>query len=435
MTNNTSRKALASGIIILFVIISFVPSITSSSILILGTIGNSAGNKLYVGGNGSGNYSNIQSAINNARSGDTIFVYDDSSPYYENIVISKSINLTGENRYTTTIDGGGIGHVIHVSADRINISDFSIRNSGNNAGVSINSDYNIISDVYINNNNYGILVENSHDNIVKNNKITNNNYGIYLYDSSNTEIYDNTITDNSVGIQLYRNSKYNIIHGNDITNSDYGINLDFSSYNNIYWNIITDSRYGIYLHDSSNNDLHDDNIITNNHYGIYFYRSSNSNVYGDNIIKNNKYGICLYDSSNINIHENEITNSEIGVNLNASSNNDIYWNNIRYNKNGVYITYSTNNNVFLNAISENYQIGLYIYFSRSTKIVYNNFISNLNQAYFKQSFFSFNIWKQNYWDDWKGTGSQRINGELEGLINQESWFNYDFRPVREPYEI
>jgi len=229
MTNNTSKKALVSGIIILFVIISFVPSITSSSMLILGTTGNSAENKLYVGGNGSGNYSNIQSAINNARSGDTIFVYDDSSPYYENIVISKSINLIGENRYTTTIDGGGTGHVIHVSADHINISDFSIRNSGNNAGVSVNSDYNMISDVYINNNNYGILVEDSHDNIV--------------------------IADNSVGIQLYRDSKYNLIHGNYIDNSDYGINLDFSSYNNIYWNVITDSQYGIYLHDSSNNDL------------------------------------------------------------------------------------------------------------------------------------------------------------------------------------
>ncbi|RLF42667.1 MAG: hypothetical protein DRN17_07450, partial [Thermoplasmata archaeon] len=41
------------------------------------------GNTLYVGGSGEGNYSSIQDAVDNASNGDTIYVYDDSSPYYE----------------------------------------------------------------------------------------------------------------------------------------------------------------------------------------------------------------------------------------------------------------------------------------------------------------------------------------------------------------
>lgn len=46
------------------------------------------GNKLYVGGTAN-NYTRIQDAINAANDGDTIFVYDDSSPYYENLIINK----------------------------------------------------------------------------------------------------------------------------------------------------------------------------------------------------------------------------------------------------------------------------------------------------------------------------------------------------------
>ena len=52
------------------------------------------GNTLYVGGLGPGNYTTIQAAIDDASDGDTVFVYDDSSPYYEwKLLISgKSIN-------------------------------------------------------------------------------------------------------------------------------------------------------------------------------------------------------------------------------------------------------------------------------------------------------------------------------------------------------
>jgi hypothetical protein len=63
----------------------------------------SKGKTLYVGGSGPGNYTKIQDAIDDASDGDTVFVYDDSSPYYKNMVIDKKINLTGEHRETTVI--------------------------------------------------------------------------------------------------------------------------------------------------------------------------------------------------------------------------------------------------------------------------------------------------------------------------------------------
>ena len=58
---------------------------------------------LYVGGSGPNNYTKIQDAINDASDGDTVFVYNDSIPYYEHIIINKSINLIGEDKDTTII--------------------------------------------------------------------------------------------------------------------------------------------------------------------------------------------------------------------------------------------------------------------------------------------------------------------------------------------
>jgi len=84
LKNNLLRGTILI-IILLIMEISFIPCINSN-------INNqSAGNKLNVGGNGSGSYFSIQDAIDNAKPGDTVFVYN--GIYHENIIIDKSIKL------------------------------------------------------------------------------------------------------------------------------------------------------------------------------------------------------------------------------------------------------------------------------------------------------------------------------------------------------
>jgi pectin methylesterase-like acyl-CoA thioesterase len=58
---------------------------------------------IYVDDDGGADYVTIQEAINNASAGDTVYVYE--GHYYENIVVNKSISLTGEDRDNTIIDG------------------------------------------------------------------------------------------------------------------------------------------------------------------------------------------------------------------------------------------------------------------------------------------------------------------------------------------
>ena len=102
MRNDIFRKGLVLGILLLFVTASIVSALNTNPYST--STSAKSGNWLYVGGSGPENYSTIQSAINNASSGDTIFVFN--GIYYENIILNKdSINLTGENKEKTIIDG------------------------------------------------------------------------------------------------------------------------------------------------------------------------------------------------------------------------------------------------------------------------------------------------------------------------------------------
>jgi pectin methylesterase-like acyl-CoA thioesterase len=114
-------KGLAVGIILLFVGTCIIPAIAQDAEKPLPT---SRGSWLYVGGSGPGNYSKIQDAVDNATDNDTVFIYDDSSPYYESVVINKvSISLIGEDKNTTVIDGSKtMGSVVRIYVDNVKIA-------------------------------------------------------------------------------------------------------------------------------------------------------------------------------------------------------------------------------------------------------------------------------------------------------------------------
>ncbi len=75
------KKGLVVAVFLLFFSVSVIPSTGTTDVKQI-TMLTTSGNTLYVGGDGPGNYTKIQDAINNASDGDTVFVYDDSSPYY-----------------------------------------------------------------------------------------------------------------------------------------------------------------------------------------------------------------------------------------------------------------------------------------------------------------------------------------------------------------
>jgi parallel beta-helix repeat protein len=294
-------KTLVIGIFVLFAGISIIPSsatnieINKPSPMSLGC------NTLYVGGTGPGNYTSIQDAIDNASNCDTIFVYDDSSPYYENVVLNKEINLFGENKDTTIIDGMQESYVIDIQANDVLIKGFTIKNGMGDARSSGIHCY---------------VYGGGYNNIqIEHNILTENYYGIYLVRCPNSKISNNIIKSNpNDGIVVYLSNNF-VCQRNEITGqgSD-AIRFLATPYCDISYNNITGND-GIALHVVSESD---------------------NSLISHNIVKDNSHVWCALDllmSSNCIIRNNYFNNDLVfEMDIASYSNNNLIYHNDFYHE-------------------------------------------------------------------------------------------------------
>jgi len=292
------RKCLAVGIILLFVGTCIIPAIAQNIQTPLPT---TRGNWLYVGGSGAGNYTKIQDAIDDANIGDTVFVFDDSSPYYEEIEIEKSINLIGEN-HNTVIDGMNemeTGITVHHDVDYVSINCFSIINF-DGSGVDVYGDNVIISNIHFINNFFGLSSIETKNIVISNNLFQDcHRCGLCLYDTSNHLIDQNDITGCEEGINFHVSSLDDTISNNEITNNIYGIN--FEAFNEasrdksikntiVQYNNITDNSIGISIFGKFKNGvIKNNNFIENNisvSYRIFLFQRLriNTNFWGAKLL-------------------------------------------------------------------------------------------------------------------------------------------------------
>jgi parallel beta-helix repeat protein len=447
----------------------------------------SNGNTLYVGGVGEGNYSKIQYAIDNATDGDTVFVYN--GKYYENIEAEKSINLIGEDRENTIIDGNGNYSVILFKnmylVEGVSVKKFTIQNGS--TGIAYSTGINKINES-----------KHFHKSLIRpsggfsNNIIINNEIGIGVgWRSEYIFIADNIITNNKKGIEMDCYSWYNFIINNTIKDNDYGIyghgilsNIflenDITSNNNdgIYFrsycndneinnNKLFNNYNGIFFdYDCGGNIISNNNISSNTKNGINFIRSESNNI-NDNTIIGNVLGISLYLSSHNKIENNDISNqknyaairlyfqcdhnkindnilsnNEHGIIIRNSNENDITNNIISKNVYGLNIyRKSRHNNVSENIISDNIYgiiIGNPIFAILSIEdlvdrsifndIIKNNFEKNKYHSYIDGCLF--NKWDQNYW-----SRSRFFPKIIFGHFLFLPWFNIDWNPAKEPYDF
>jgi len=140
-------------------------------------------------------YSTIQKAINNANTGDTVFVK--KGTYLENLVVNKTISVIGEEKETTIIDGNKTKDAFHITAHQVAIINFTIRNAR-----------------------YGIFIDRAAGNTIFNNIIASNSQGISLQYSSWNNINRNYLFNNSGAIYV-SSSANNILRNNNLTNNHY----------------------------------------------------------------------------------------------------------------------------------------------------------------------------------------------------------------------
>jgi parallel beta-helix repeat protein len=401
------------GITILLLFAILLPTLQASVIEeYIAPISN--GNTLYVGGTGLGNYSTIQEAIDAADTGDTVFVFDDSSPYEECIEINERISLIGENKDSTVIIGDCLEKLITIRRSKITISGFTIKTNDTKKypyyGIYVLSDYTTIKGNIISNIETGISVMSNY------NKINDNeffNSGLHISHSKN----HNTILNNSVD----------------------GKPLVFLD--NRFHEEINEAGQVILI-DCINITIENTNI-SNVFYGILLINSKYCKVIGNTL---NNTNIVLRDSNKNEILDNSICNIQrrtmyqsIGIYLQASDENIISGNNVYSNQLNGFKIYVSNDNIITNNNIEKNHIAMSLDDANSNSITNNNFIGNIKKIGFIDC--KNNKWNGNYW------GRNRILPKLiKGSITLVPpgfgtpgkylpWFNIDWTPAKRPFSI
>ena len=355
-------------------------------------------------------YGTIQSGLDHARPGDTIYVH--AGTYHERPlkIFTPNITLIGAD---AIIDGGGDDECLYINARGVKISGFVVQNGER-----------------------GIWLEDSTACVIANNTVFNNRgkgspntvihegHGIGLTSSSNCIIANNTVLSNSAyGIALFQAGN-NVISGNICArNRDYQIILGTSSCNNtITENTLSGSVYGpgIYIFTRSNNNVVTKNVIFNNlNSGINILQSAHHNRISDNILKFNGFnGLWIGSTSSTSngniIANNTVTsNQRYGIEVSGDE-NEIINNTVTGNEEGIYIREGAGNRI------------------------YHNHLNNRKNAYDGES----NIWDNgypsggNYWSDYPGSdiymgveqdapGNDSI-GDRPYIIDENSRDNYPF---------
>lgn len=372
---------------ILMVLLSVVPiSATRDTKMISQPL--TRGTILYVGGSGPGNYTRIQDAINDSHDNDTVFVYDDSSPYYESLVINTSITLMGENKNTTIIDGtfATSRKIIEVTAISIALSGFCIQNCRYNRTSStlfidnnFGQGHRITQNIFRNNSNTALSLCAVHSE-VSNNTFFNNTLALYLDEGGHHTIRDNVFINNTNSIQVFV-CNWNTIHGNLIENSELPLLLLMSHYT----------------------------------------------VYSENIIQDNPSGaVYCFASCQNTFSRNELANNRHGLGLEAS-----------------YANTFTENNFINNTKFQGY-VSVYSPFSFLVISLFYKVLVDRNAT--ALSLVGRNQWDANYWSDWESSSprpidrvffllSLRLLSRITGKSYPIYLSQYDWNPAQEPYDI
>jgi len=243
MRKNFIKNKLVIGIVLLFIGASAVPTVLSQGIKKESASMMKA--VIWVDDDGEdcpeppADYDNIQEAIDNANIDDEIRIC--KGTYYENVIVDKSLILIGGWNGTSTIDGGGNGSVVTLTAVApIEISGFTITNSGNKLQdiPPYEIDAGISADVKFG----GHKI--TDNNIIKGNgKSGKGHGGIHLqrtigipFTSQPTIAHNCIMNNHGDGIKLEILSFFNNIHKNSIKNNNKnGVYLEFQADFNTIW--------------------------------------------------------------------------------------------------------------------------------------------------------------------------------------------------------
>ncbi len=269
-------------------------------------------------------YNSIQDAINNASSGDIIYVFDGT--YEENLFIGESLQIVGENN--VILSGIENHNAIHVMADGVTISNFTVMN-GAVSGILINGslgghNVTVKNCIITGNGKEGVLLDNTYGNSFINCSIYGNPVGIREENSYENAISDSEIyggDDGDWGIIMEKCNSCTISDTSIYGVENKTIKVNSSQYIYMYNLTLYDAFCGIWFLNTTDSFIIGCNISENT-VGMMLENSDFNKIKNCKFENNFGYGIYSENSFFNLIHHNNF----IGNGINAYDLGYNYWN-------------------------------------------------------------------------------------------------------------
>lgn len=327
----------------------------------------------------------LQSALDNARPGDTVLV---QAGVYKlpTITISKPLCVKGIGY--PVLDGQKKYEIIAIKSNNVTVEGFVLQHSGY-------SSYNDIA---------AIRIYNSRGVTVRNNRLYDTFFGIFCQHATACTISGNQLRSNAVdeitsanGIHCWKSDSMQILN-NTITGHRDGIYFEFVTRSVIKGNTSTGNvRYGLHFM-FSNNDSYIGNLFKNNGAGVAVMFSKGVTMLQNTFAENwgsAAYGILLKEIADSHIKHNRFVRNTVGIFMEGTSRIMVIKNNFDNNGWALKIQASCNDNT----------------------ITQNNFIGNSFDVATNGTLV-LNTFNNNYWDKYEGYD-----------LNRDGTGDVPYRPV------
>ena len=338
------------------------------------------------------NIDSLQSIVDTADEGDTIFLED--KDYDGPLIIDKSVTIVGNG---CKIIGDGKTDTIVLSADGIELDNILVTVEGSKCNLESSS----------------ILIKSNY-NKIRHCTIRQSHYGLHLENANNNYIYENQIIGDG---------------GIDISDKGAGIMLEYSSDNTFEDNKIGEVQDGLYFYYANDNIIRNNNI-TESRYGLHLMDCSARNQLLGNTLDHNVTGIMAMLAEDTIIEGNEIKNQYdyhgVGLIVYECLHTTIKANVITDNTYGIQMSHATDTTILNNIVSQN-SIGLILGEALTGNEIYeNNFVGNVRQysVLTQESIKLYSGNRGNYWDDYDGHDIEGDGIGSKPYVAGKKYFEY-----------
>lgn len=266
---------------------------------------------------------------------------DSVAPSKTAYVTHPPISINGNSGFLGDNSSTGISWGSGTESDPYIIENWNISDQGVQ-GISIqNSDVHfIISNCYVHDVSYGIILQNCGNGILDSNNCSNNQEGMFILMSSHIRLSNNSCyLNDDIGIWILQSSLTTLSKNSCVSNV-HGILLDYSNSNLLSENRCSNQGAGIIVSQSNDNSLIGNNC-SGSSVGITI-TGSDCNRLTNNMCDSNLYGMSLSSSSHNTLTWNQFCdNTNVGICIYSGSSN-VIWNNTFVGNNGSNSTCDSN---------------------------------------------------------------------------------------------